>query len=264
MSFARDLLNRHVARRNRTRGQALVEMAIILPLLAVFLVMAIDAGRMFFGWVALQNASRIGADYVASHADSWTPPITVLKQRDQDRYKLLVAQDLQALGCQAGFVVPPPDFDPDGDGTDDFSDGAPVRVELECPFPLLTPLASIFLGDPFTMHARSDFAINRTYVGGLPVLNPTPPPPGGGPTPSPTATPFPTPTPTPGTCVAPDFDGPTQVRRNQAQAMWTAAGFTTPLVFQGNGNFVIQGQAPLEGNQSGPCNTVETVANVPI
>jgi hypothetical protein len=255
---------RRFLNRPRTRGQALVEMAIILPLLAVFLVMAIDAGRMFFGWVALQNASRIGADYAASHADSWTPPITVFKQRDQDRYELLVAQDLQALGCQAGFVVPPPNFDPDGDGTDDFSDGAPVQVELACPFPLLTPLASIFLGDPFTMHARSDFAINRTYVNGLPILNPTPP--GGGPTPTPvpTVTPTPAPTPTPGTCIAPDFDGPTQVRRNQAQALWTAAGFSTALVFQGNGNFVIQGQAPLEGGQAGPCNTVETVANVPI
>jgi hypothetical protein len=241
-------------------------MAIILPLLAIFLVMAIDAGRMFFGWVALQNASRIGADYAASHADSWVPPITVFKQAHQDRYELLVSEDLQALGCQAGFVVPDPNFDPDGDGTDDFSDGALVQVELECPFALLTPLASTFLGDPFTMRARSDFAINRTYVGGLPIINPTPPG-GPAPTPVPTATPFPTPTPTPGTCIAPDFDdgpGPTQVRRNQAQALWTAAGFTTALVFQGNGNFIILGQSPLEGLQSGPCNTVETVANVPI
>lgn len=246
---------------SQSRGQALVELAIILPLLALFLVMAIDSGRMFFGWVALQNASRIGADFAAGHADSWDPPITTFKQNDQDRYEDLVLEDLQAIGCAtAPNFVDPPSF------ANGFADGAMVQVELRCPFPLITPLASVFLGDPFTMHARSEFAINRVYVNGLPVLNPTPP---GGttPTPSPSSsiTPFPTPTPTPGVCVAPDFDGPVQVRRNQAQAMWTAAGFTTALVFQGpSGNWVIAGQAPLEGLQSGPCNTVETVASVPI
>ena len=45
------------------RGQALVEFALVLPLLALLLVMALDFGRVFFGWVALQNAARIGANY---------------------------------------------------------------------------------------------------------------------------------------------------------------------------------------------------------
>jgi len=248
--------------RSDRRGQALVEMAIILPLLALLLVMAIDAGRIFFGSVSLQNASRIGADYAASHADAWQGQITGLKQNVQDQYALVVVQDLQALGCQAGFVVPPPNFDPDGDGTNDFSDGALARVKLDCVFDLLTPLAESFLGNPFTLHASSDFAVNRTYVGGVPApLNP-PPPPGGA---TPTPTPSPSPTPSPGFCVAPDFDGPTTVRKNQAQSMWNAAGFTTTLIFQGpNGNWVIAGQMGLEGLQTGPCNTDETLSNVPI
>ena len=38
----------------------------MLPILALLLVMAVDFGRVFFGWVALQNAARIGADYAAS------------------------------------------------------------------------------------------------------------------------------------------------------------------------------------------------------
>jgi hypothetical protein len=254
------MLNR-LSRRPRTRGQALVEMAIILPLLIIFLVMAIDAGRIFFGWVALQNASRIGADYAAGHADAWQGPITGLKQNVRDRYASIIVGDLQSLGCQSGFAVPDPNFDLDGDGTDDFSDGALARVELDCVFDLLTPLAEGFLGNPFILHSSSDFAINRTYIGGVPAPLFTPP---AG-TPAPTASPSPTPTPSPGICIAPDFDGPAVVRRNQAQALWSAAGFTTPLVFQGpNGNWVIAGQAPLEGLQAGPCNTVETVSNVPI
>ena len=238
-------------KRPPSRGQAAVEFALILPLLAIFLVMAIDAGRLFFGWVALQNASRIGADYAASHASAWDGVPSAIDQDQLDRYEDLVRGDLQALGCQSTAVVPPPNFDPDGDGSDDFSDGALVRVDLDCEFPLLTPLAETFLGRPLTLHSFSLFAINRTITSGLPTPGAPPP--------------FPTPTPAPGICVAPDFDGPVTVRRFNAQAIWTAAGFTTTLIFQGpNGNWVIAGQAPLEGAQSGPCSTVETVSNVPI
>ena len=39
------------------RGQALVEMAIILPVLVLLLLLAVDFGRVFFGWIALNNAS---------------------------------------------------------------------------------------------------------------------------------------------------------------------------------------------------------------
>ena len=245
------------------RGQALVEMAIILPLLALLLVMAVDAGRLFFGYVALHNASRIGADYAASHADAWDGTPNVQEQEQLDRYESVVAGDLQALGCQ-GNPVPDPNFDPDGNGTESFADGAFVRVELQCDFHPLTPLAETFLGRPLNMRASSDFAINRTISAALPPPGITPPPSSGAPTPSPSASSSASATPTPAQCVSPDFDGPVQVRKNQAQALWNAAGFTTTLIFQGNGNFVIQGQAPLEGNQTGPCNTVETVANVPI
>ena len=49
--------------RHPTRGQGMVEFALVLPLLVVLLVMAIDFGRVFFQWVGVTNASRIGANY---------------------------------------------------------------------------------------------------------------------------------------------------------------------------------------------------------
>jgi len=227
-----------------SRGQGLVEFAIILPLLALLLVMAVDAGRVFFGWVALQNASRIGADYAATHADAWNGNPAPL-QADRDYYEFLVRQDLQALGCQDD-PVPAPDFDPDGDGIAEFTDGALVRVELECAFGLLTPLAESFMGSPAMLHARSDFAINRTLALGLPPPGNPPPPP-------------------PGACVAPDFVGPPAVRKNDAQAIWSAAGFTASLTLQGpNGNWLIADQDPLNPGDSGSCATVETVSNAVI
>lgn len=225
------------------RGQAVVEMAIILPLLVLLLVMALDAGRLFFGWVALQNASRIGADYAASHADAWDGVPDPIELNQQDRYELLVSEDLQALGCQAGYVVPPPNFDPDGDGTDDFTDGAHARVDLSCPFDLLTPLAESFLGAPVTLYGRSDFAINRVRVSGLPPPG-NPPPPISCPA---------------GEAKVPDLVG----EQNQdAFALWTEAGFSganySPAVTNPNKNRTVLTQT-LAANNCQPLNAAMAV-----
>jgi len=218
-------------RRRTSRGQALVEFAIILPLLLLLLVMAIDAGRVFFGWVALQNAGRIGADYAAAHADAWNGAPGTTEQNQRDRYELLIRQDLQSLGCQDTTVIPDPNFDPDGDGTSDFSDGALVRVDLECAFTLLTPLAEAALGGPVTLHARADFAVNRVINAGLgTVSNPPPPPPPPG-------------------CQANEAKVPLLVgeRMQDAKALWVGAGFDgakfLPAVTNPNKNRIVLTQS---------------------
>jgi PKD repeat protein len=48
-------------RRQTSRGQALVEFALIIPVMLLLLVIAIDFGRMFFSYVAITNAAREGA-----------------------------------------------------------------------------------------------------------------------------------------------------------------------------------------------------------
>ena len=67
-------MNRLRKRMRRTsRGQGLVEFALIVPVLMLMLLLALDFGRVFFGWVGLTNASRIGASYAAAHATAWEP-----------------------------------------------------------------------------------------------------------------------------------------------------------------------------------------------
>jgi hypothetical protein len=180
-------LPRFLHRSKHSRGQAMVEFALLLPLLALLLVMAIDFGRVFFGRVALENAARIGADFAASHAGAWNGVPNVEEQESLDLYRRQIAQDLQSLNCQlAGNPadpiedrVPTPDFDIDGDGVDVFSDSALVEVKLDCAFELLTPLAESALGGPITLHADAQFAINHTMHTGLAGGGPPPPPPPG-------------------------------------------------------------------------------------
>ena len=49
----------------RSRGQSLVEFALVLPMLLVLIVSAIEIGRLFFTKIVITNAAREGAYYYA-------------------------------------------------------------------------------------------------------------------------------------------------------------------------------------------------------
>ena len=59
----RAVLSRTGRRAPHARGQALVELAIIAPLLIFIVLGAIDFGRVLFSWIEVMNASREGTAY---------------------------------------------------------------------------------------------------------------------------------------------------------------------------------------------------------
>ncbi len=153
--------------RGSSRGQGMVEFALVLPILVVLLILAIDFGRVFFQWVGVSNASRIGANYAARNPDAWglNPDLAA-----QDEYRLLVARDLNPLNCLAndGTEVDAPDIpDPVFAGQEV---GDQVTVTLQCHFQVLTPVASMLVGgDLFTVTAGSTFTVNGGRIEGIPV-----------------------------------------------------------------------------------------------
>jgi hypothetical protein len=151
----------------RSRGQALVEFALVLPLIVLLLVMAIDFGRVYFGWVGLQNVARIGANYAALHATAdWNPSASNGNYQD---YVAEILADASAINC---------DLDDDGDGDVDHDDlpapnfpdgtapGEDSVVSVTCEFFLITPLASIIVGDAVTLGAEATFPIRAGIAGG--------------------------------------------------------------------------------------------------
>ena len=48
-----------------------VELALVLPVVLLIGVVAIDFGRIYLGWVNLQNMARIAATYAANNPDGW-------------------------------------------------------------------------------------------------------------------------------------------------------------------------------------------------
>jgi uncharacterized membrane protein len=54
-----------IRNRQHSRGQALVEFALIVPVMLLLLLIAIDFGRLFFSYVAINNAAREGASFAS-------------------------------------------------------------------------------------------------------------------------------------------------------------------------------------------------------
>jgi Flp pilus assembly protein TadG len=53
---------------SRSRAQALVEFALILPILLILIIAAMDFGRMYYTKMVLTDAAREGASYYANSA----------------------------------------------------------------------------------------------------------------------------------------------------------------------------------------------------
>jgi len=185
--------------RGISRGQAVVEFAIVLPVLAMLLVMSIDLGRVYFGWVGLQNAARIGANYAALHSDAWSLPDNPLKQQARSQYAQQIAQDSSQLNCSPVPTVanvPAPVFIDVTGSSNPKEMGDHVSVTLRCKFTLITPLANSFFGGGVPIDATAVFTNRAGTVSGLPT-------PGASATATPTGSAAPTPVPTLAPCQAP-------------------------------------------------------------
>jgi Flp pilus assembly protein TadG len=65
---------RRSRRPSRSRGQSLVEFAIVLPVMLAIGGVLIDAARLYQVWVTLESATRDAAQYLATSSDDPTSP----------------------------------------------------------------------------------------------------------------------------------------------------------------------------------------------
>jgi hypothetical protein len=76
---------RKVSGRERSRGQSLVEFALIFPVVLLLTLIAIDFGRIYLGWINLEQMARIAANHAADHASAWETPGDPLGRRGETR-----------------------------------------------------------------------------------------------------------------------------------------------------------------------------------
>jgi Flp pilus assembly protein TadG len=210
----------------------MAEFALTVPLALFMVLFGLDFGRVFLGWVALNQAAREAANYAAMNPKAWTSPYDYAAQSE---YARLVRTEASDINCSIASSVPAPSF-PSGT-----SIAAPVRVTLTCSFSLITPIISNILGNSIQLSASSAFPIRSGTIEGVPVAS-TPPTSTPGPTataaptgspdasttPAPTTSPSPTPKATPKECKVPSLIG---LKTNKASAVWAQYGFTGTVVF---------------------------------
>jgi len=220
----------------------MAEFALTVPMALFMVLFGLDFGRVFLGWVTLNQAAREAANFAAMNPKAWTSPYDYAAQSE---YSRLVKTEATKINCSMSSSVPAPSF-PSGT-----SISAPVRVTLSCGFSLITPIISNILGNSIQVTASSAFPIRSGTIEGVPVQTATPTTtPGPTPSPGPTAsldpsatvgpsaaataapttspTSTPNPTSTPHECKVPSLIG---LLTNKATAKWQAAGFTGAVIF---------------------------------
>jgi Flp pilus assembly protein TadG len=199
--------------RARHRGQALVELALILPVLLFLLLGALDLGRVFYSKIAVTDAAKEGA-LVASQGASASVISTAVITEAEGGLVEIDAANVASTACPG---------DPDGATP-------PATVTVEAPFHAITPFVSSVLGGNDVMIGATATARCR-YT-----------PPFAG-------TPFPTPspTPTPACLIVPDLKNPAPETVGQARTEWAAAGFTGAFSPSGQNSKIVSGQNQAPG-----------------
>jgi Flp pilus assembly protein TadG len=181
----------------RTRGQSLVEFALILPVLLFLFAAVLDLGRLAFTQIAVNNAAREGAFQAAVTPSSYTAGQPC--PSDGKSNVVVCRTILETRG--SSISIAPSDISVQCNPSDCSSGmGNTVTVRVTTRFQLLTPIiAQFFVGS-------SNLTISGTSVAQIKTL-PTPglaPSGSASPSPSASASPSasPTPSPTPA-CSAP-------------------------------------------------------------
>jgi Flp pilus assembly protein TadG len=194
--------------RPRTPGQAIVELALVLPVILVLLAAGADLARIFHSQVAIESAARAGALEAAAHPTSFQSG----QPCDTAVNRVVCAVLTESSG--SFFSIAPSDVSltcnpsPCAEAL-----GNTVTVSVNGHFSMLTPILSIFFGGTsltLTQSASAQIDVRPNIAQSSATPTPTPsdtPTPSASPTPTPTPTdsgsPSPTPSPTPTPYCAP-------------------------------------------------------------
>jgi hypothetical protein len=168
--------------KRRSRGQSLVELALVLPVLLLLVLAAVDLGRIFFARIAVANAAREGAyeasyhgTYVANSGCSATNSV-MCAILNEAQSSLTIAPGDVTWSCNNAGGCAPGAF------------GDRVTIKVTGHFQLLTPILAGFFGGTnvsFSSTAAAD-VVMTTHTGSSATVPPAP-----------TVTPSPTPSPVP-------------------------------------------------------------------
>jgi PKD repeat protein len=142
------------------RGQSLVEFALILPAMLFLSLIVLDFGRVYLGWINLQNMTRAASNFAANHAEAWLAPLDPANAATITQYRNQVINDAAKTNCVLTPAVPQDPTFTDGNGdltTTEIGDRA--TVQLTCTFTLITPIISNIVGKNLLVSSSAMFPV---------------------------------------------------------------------------------------------------------
>ena len=131
-----------VSRLGREHGQAIVELALVLPVLVLVLFGTLEFGRVFNAWVIVTQAAREGARVGAVQCASNAACATTVEAWVDDS---LTGLD---LGQSRRTVSPGP-----------YTSGGTVEVDVEYDVHMVTPVIGNLVGNLLTVHGNASMRI---------------------------------------------------------------------------------------------------------
>jgi PKD repeat protein len=154
--------------RQKSRGQSLVEFALVLPVFLVFLAAALDLGRVYYANISLNNAAREGAFEAAKHPASFGAGQTC-DASDPGR----IVCRVQLESRSSAIAVADGDISATCSNSCNAAYGSTVTVKVKGSFQLVTPILSAIFGGQ-SVPLRSSATAQIEYY---PATTPATPPP---------------------------------------------------------------------------------------
>ena len=158
--------------RERSRGQTLVEFALILPVFLLMTLGVVDGARIFTSYISITNAAREGALYAANGTNylNWCSSTTTVacptgysaltnQKANPDNIAFRVQQESSGL-TQASIVLDQPTCANAGGTTIPCGPSAArVTIKVRYSMPLFVPVIGALLGSPVQMSATTSAVI---------------------------------------------------------------------------------------------------------
>lgn len=131
------------------RGQSIVELALMLPVIIIVLAGTLDLGRAYYSYITIVNAAREGARFGATHPPQLTPcenhAADIITRAQNEAQSSGVNKDLMLVMVTC----------PNGN-----TSGNPVRVEIKYDFyPILTRM--LLGGGPIRLRSDAQMQIYK-------------------------------------------------------------------------------------------------------
>lgn len=147
--------------RRRSRGQSLVEFALVLPIMLVVFAGVVDLGRLFYAYIAVENAAKEGALYGARYPFCATETPSCGNPNNAE-WRITQEAPNIAFNTIATWCVGP--LTPPNSPTSTCKEGDTYVAAVSHDFRLITPILGQIFGSGLTLTSESrSTVINTAY-----------------------------------------------------------------------------------------------------